>query len=240
MSSVSVENQLNMSSNRSGHVRNVKGSTDIGVQVDSPTPQPKIRKLRDCTDKIKSACSEISVKCNISSETARLATQINCHTLYGHEYYLTKEDAINKDPSLAEYREDTPAPSKRRRVKSTTEKTKPPVSLNDYKPYENVLPSAKTINDFKQRLAIQHEQEAAQALHNIKTGTKVTLHFDATSRSKIDGDWPSLILIFSDKRRFPLRPLFFAYEDRVQIVRLIVETYKRLVILLIFTSWFFM
>ena len=57
---------------------------------------------------------------------------------------------------------------------------------------------------------------------------KVTLHFDTTSRSKIDGDWPCLILIFSDKRRFPLRPIFFAYEDRAQIIRLIVETYNRL------------
>lgn len=39
---------------------------------------------------------------------------------------------------------------------------------------------------------------------------------------------PALILIFSDSRRFPLRPIFFAYEDRKQITRLIVETYHRL------------
>ena len=33
---------------------------------------------------------------------------------------------------------------------------------------------------------------------------------------------------FSDKCRFSLRALFFAYEDHAQIIRLIVETYKRL------------
>ena len=57
---------------------------------------------------------------------------------------------------------------------------------------------------------------------------KVTLHCDTTSRSKIDEDCPTLILIFSDKRRFPLRPIFFAYDNRAQIVRLIVESYNRL------------
>ena len=66
------------------------------------------------------------------------------------------------------------------------------------------------------------------ALYSKSDATKVTLHFDSTTRSKIDGDWPSLILIFSENKRFSLRPIFFAYEDRAQIVRLIVETYKRL------------
>ena len=73
-----------------------------------------------------------------------------------------------------------------------------------------------------------HEKEAASALRNLPSGVKVTLHYDTTSRSKIDGDWPSLILIFSDNRRFSLRPIFFAYEDREQIIRLITETYNRL------------
>ena len=91
-----------------------------------------------------------------------------------------------------------------------------------------MLPSTKSLNNHKQVLAIQHEKEAATALYMIQPGTKVTLHFDTTSRSKIDGDWPCLILIFSDKRRYPLRPIFFPYEDRPQIVRLIVETYNRL------------
>ena len=40
------------------------------------------------------------------------------------------------------------------------------------------------------------------------------------------------LLIFSNKQRFLLRPLFFAYEDRQYIVRLIVETYERLALTL--------
>ena len=35
-------------------------------------------------------------------------------------------------------------------------------------------------------------------------------------------------MIFSDKHQFLLRPIFFAYEDRAQIIHLIVETYNRL------------
>ena len=54
------------------------------------------------------------------------------------------------------------------------------------------------------------------------------VHYDTTTTSSIDGDWPSLILRFSDGQEHRLRPLFFAYEDRKQIVELFVETLKRL------------
>ena len=57
---------------------------------------------------------------------------------------------------------------------------------------------------------------------------KSTLHFDSTQKSKIDGDWPCLILIFKNNLRFSLTPLFFAYEDRENIARLIIQTYIRL------------
>ena len=63
-------------------------------------------------------------------------------------------------------------------------------------------------------------------MNQIESGIKVILHFDATSCSKIEGDWPCLILIFSDKHQFPLQPLFFAYEDQARIIRLTVEMYK--------------
>ena len=74
----------------------------------------------------------------------------------------------------------------------------------------------------------QTEKEAATTLYNMPDDMKSTLHFDSTQRSKIDGDWPCLILIFTNNLRFSLRPLFFAYEDRENIVRLIVEIYIRL------------
>ena len=70
------------------------------------------------------------------------------------------------------------------------------------------MPSAKTINDYKLTLAIQTEKEAATALNNMPDDAKSTLYFDSTQRSKIDSDWPSLILIFTNNLRFSLRPLF--------------------------------
>ena len=72
-------------------------------------------------------------------------------------------------------------------------------TTKEWKVYEHVLPSPKTLNNHKHVLAIQHKKEAATALYQIQPDTKVTLHFDTTSCSKIDGDWPCLILIFSDK-----------------------------------------
>ena len=106
-------------------------------------------------------------------------------------------------------------------------------SQEQYRAYENILPTAKTIIGFELNMKIQNEKDVALALKNMKTGDKCTLHFDSTQRSKIDGDWSSLILIFSRKRQFSLKSLFFAYEDKQNLVRLIVETYKCLALKLL-------
>ena len=71
------------------------------------------------------------------------------------------------------------------------------------------------------------------SLINKSSSSKVTLHYDTTSRSRIDGEWPVIIIIIMDDnpslcKMINLRPLFFAFEDRVQITRLIIETLKRL------------
>ena len=76
--------------------------------------------------------------------------------------------------------------------------------------------------------ASQVERDAALALGSKSDDVKSVLHYDTTSRSKLDGDWPSIIVSFSDGRDFELRPIFFAYENREQIVLLLVETYERL------------
>ena len=51
---------------------------------------------------------------------------------------------------------------------------------------------------------------------------KSTLHYDTTTLNTIDGEWPAIILYFSNGDEYVLRPLFFAYEE------LLVETYSRL------------
>ena len=110
---------------------------------------------------------------------------------------------------------------------------KKPQTAEDYQLYVDALPSGKSVNNFKHKKALTQEIIAAKALFSKKETTKVTLHYNTTSRSSIDGDWLSLIFNFKDKdalecRMISLRSLFFAYEDREQINSLIVKSLKRL------------
>ena len=81
-------NQLDMSLNRSGYVCNTVIAVDVGLQFDSSVVRPRIHKIRDCTNEIKSACAEVFVKCNISTQASRIAAQTVCNTFYSHKYYL--------------------------------------------------------------------------------------------------------------------------------------------------------
>ena len=72
------------------------------------------------------------------------------------------------------------------------------------------------------------EREAAFALFNKGILVKSIAHFDTTGRSSLDGEWPSLILKFSDRIEYRLRPIYFAFEDREQITNLFVETFGKL------------
>ena len=47
----------------------------------------------------------------------------------------------------------------------------------------------KTIGKHKHDQALERERDAAKALMNKNSNDKVTLHFDSTTRSKIDRDW---------------------------------------------------
>ena len=200
--------QLDTSLNRSGLARKTLCANDAAVQCEvgdvDAIGRPKIRtEARNCTNAIKSTCGEVSVKCYISTECSRIAIKAVCKGPYNHTYYLDRNEAINSDPNLAEFRDVIPRTKKTK----VNDKWMTPVTMQDYELYENVLASAKTINE-------QTDRNAAIALRDLQPGVKVTLHYDSTTRSKIDGDWPALILIFSDSSLFPLRPMFFAYEDR--------------------------
>ena len=85
-------------------------------------------------------------------------------------------------------------------------------------------------------LALELVSEAAMSLlhKDLATNTKatvhfnITCHFDTTSRSNIDGEWPSIILSSSAPicKEYQLQPLFLAYEDCDQITRLLYETFE--------------
>ena len=91
------------------------------------------------------------------------------------------------------------------------------MSKKDYAPYKDVLPSAKTFNNYKQLLAVQPEADAANVLFTMPSNVQSTLHYCMTSLCKVDGEWPSIIFSFCDKW-YVLHPYDFAYENHTQIM----------------------
>ena len=191
--------QLDTSLKRSGLARKRISAADAAVQCEvrdvDAIGRPKIHTgARNCTNAIKSTCAQVSVKCNKSMECSRIAVKTVCKGLYNHTYYLDRDEAIDSDHNLAEFKDVIPRTKKTK----ADDKWMKPVTMQDYQLYENVLPSVKTINEHKQTLALQNERNVAIALRDLQPGLKVTLHYEATTRSKINGDWLALILIFSD------------------------------------------
>ena len=99
--------------------------------------------------------------------------------MYGHRYYLTKEEQNKYEPGLeriAEVDEEVEKP-----------KNKKPRSSESYQSYRYVLPDKRVVNEFKHTKAMQQEITAAKALSAKADTTRVTLHYDTTSRCRIDG-----------------------------------------------------
>ena len=168
--------------------------------------------MRDSTYEIKDTIATVSSKAGVSVEKVRTATQIVAEKLYNHSFKLTAPSSSVDPPQL-----------------------KKPRTSDDYKEYKNVLPSSTSVNKFKHKKALKQEIIAAKALYSKKTTTTVTLHVDTTTRSRINGDWPALTLNFKDDdplecRMINLRALPFGFEDREQIISLVVETLKRLTV----------
>ena len=111
---------------------------------------------------MKTTCVNLSVKCNMSAEMSRVAVQTVCKNLYDNNYFLSKDEAIERDPPLSEYKQDNPPSNKRQKLDLPTKQV--PKSLNEYKTYKNVLLSAKTINDYKLTLAPFRQKKRLQQL----------------------------------------------------------------------------
>ena len=188
----------------------------------SSATRPEIRKKRNCTDTI----ATISYKTAVSIPKARVAFQTVCQKFYGHRYYLNKDEQKQYEPNLQPIMEcDTEEDSE--------PNNKRPRTAKDYEAYRYVLPSPNSVGDFKHLKALQQEIAAGKALSSLEEGTRVTMHYDTTGRSRVEGEWPAIILNFlnNDKnkcRMYRLRALFFAHENREQIVALILQTLERL------------
>ena len=98
---------------------------------------------------------------------ATVAIKAVCEELCHHQYYLTKEEAIEKDPNLAQYNEQNSSVPKKQHLDYPKQPSKPMSSKKDYTLYKNVLPSARTLNNYKQLLAVQPEADAANALFTM-------------------------------------------------------------------------
>lgn len=196
--------QEKVSKTRSGTVLN----TPEPIQI---TPKLQIRKKRNCTDKVKGTIAKISYECGISVEKARKVYQIASIEISGHECFLSLEE-------------------KQRKKGIERQEKKMKITDINYEEYDDILPSAKSIRRYKNLQATQDEVNAAVALSTKTADNNVTLHFDTTSRNYLDGEWPALILNFSKGKRYTLRPVFFAYEDKENIVELLHETYQRLAV----------
>ena len=169
-----ASNHLNVSTNRSRHVRVQQIGLDASVQTDAAVHcRPILRvKLRSSTDEIKATCAKLSSICGLSVEKTRTVVQIVCKELYNHDIYLSPTEQLAGDGVAPE--EHTQGHL--------------PVSSSDYENYTYVIPSARTIADYKQIQASEMETMAARALYMKKPNIKAFVHFDTTSRSSIDGE----------------------------------------------------
>lgn len=156
-------------------------TTDVSVQTEGVIPQWKMRHNCNCNDSIKATCAQVSTACGISTEMILVTVKTNCKTLYNYLYYLNIKEATTDWNDINVHQ------PKRPRIKK------------DYEINRAVSPSVKMISEYKQALQVQ--LYVAVALLNKDECIKVTLNFETTSRNSTDGQWPSLVLHFSNEKR---------------------------------------
>ena len=74
------------------------------------------------------------------------------------------------------------------------------------------------------------KKKPMQVVNYLKNALMKKRTLCSASQCNIDGERPATILKFSSKFRFNLQPLFFAYEDHVNITDLIRETLEGLAV----------
>ena len=135
--------------------------------------------LKKVDDRFNYAIATAIYEGGVSVQKARVAIKVICEKLYDHIYWLEPNDILPEECSPL---------------------SKKPRSEADYERYTDILPSKKATSTYKNKKAFHQEIRAANLLMNKKDDVEVTMHYDTTSRSKIDGDWPSIISNFmSDK-----------------------------------------
>ena len=157
---------------------------------------------------MKSTCALVSTKCEVSVEVTRLAVKTVMKGMYDHDVYLNTEEQSAAEHSTPPDNDQNEPPSKKKRTVPV------PSSKAEYDKYQYGLPSARTISDYKHMQASEAERNAVTTLYQKPDNVKRIMYYVTTSRSSIDGEWPSIILKLSSGQEYRLCPLFFAYEDR--------------------------
>ena len=209
MNSTTISNSTtNQSANRSGLVQSTKSVTTVDVQTEPVKPDKlKLRvKRKICTDKIKATCANASSVCGVSVKMSQQAVKTVCKELYEHVYLSAAELANQLLWSNHHLKNDA-----HQRVPEIMKAM-------------SMFCLLQELPDYKQMQASQVEQDAAVALWNKDENVKSTLNHDTTTGNTIDGEWPAIILYFSNVDEYVLR----SYEDREQIAELLEETYPRL------------
>ena len=85
-----------------------------------------------------------------------------------------KGGSHQEGPHFAQYKEQNSSAPKKQHLDKLKQPSKLMSSKRDYAPYKNVLPSARTLNDYKQLLAVQPEADAANALFTVMYNVQCT------------------------------------------------------------------
>ena len=182
---------LNYSMNRSGLIRDTTDTTDSETQTDvSYSLRDGVRNFKES---VKVALANTCAEANVSPNQSRVVFQVISEQHFGATYRLSPESSSDEPP-----------------LKKTRSKA-------DYAEYCDVIPSSKAITKMKHLMAIQQERNAALALLDTTPSDPVTLHYDTTTRKRLNGEWPSIVLKTSSGKTFRLRSLNMAVEDRKAI-----------------------
>jgi hypothetical protein len=205
------DNEENFKFNRSGLKRSLD-DVDLNGEI---MPRIAIRHgkyiANNVTETIVLGCVDASVTINQSLKLF----QSFCKNHLKEKVYLN----ISEVPQ-SEFNVDTEAESPSKKLKYSE-------SLITH---EKVLPSYRTVGRKMHTLAIVKECNTALQLLEKGPDEKATLHYDSTSRKRLQGEQTSLILHLSSGHTLKLRPLTIAKETQESITEFIIMEVKRIAI----------
>ena len=118
--------------------------------------------------------------------------------------------------NLVQYKEQTSSAPKKPFLDELMQPSKLMSLKKNYAPCKDLLPSARTLNDYKQLLTVQAEVDAANTLFTVPSNVWCTLHYNTTSQCKTDGEWLSIIFIFSDKQQYVLHSMILDVKNTLR------------------------